>query len=1633
MISTLRGFARGTGLAVFLALAAQAQQTPFHFDCATATGRHAGLAVPAGINPTISGVPLAPGDEIGVFGASSGVCGGAGVWTGFNLVITLWGDDPLTPELDGLEDAEGLSYRVWREGTDTEYSDVSVSYTQGNGFYEENGLYVLGELYVEATLATAPELIFPAEDDTVYTGTPLLQWTAIGGSFQPAYEVRVSEILESQAPEEALDGNTPLLELEDLFATSLLYPEDALELESGSSYAWQVRAVDDNGNAAAENEGYSAVGRFHYLDAGSGGEVLNEAALGGVIRDFHDDQLLDGAQILYTRLEMANGQLQEVPGSEQLRVSGGDGSFLFESVEDQSWFRLAVSHPGHEEQLLQGPQYYLEGDREGLLVLLQPLGGSLQGRIERPSGGAPVQGARVELSREGQVLRLQETGPNGVFAFENLPPSDAYSLQVSRSGWTSASREEITLAGGQGRDLGVFSIRPLRARIRATLLGPGNAPVVGAEVRVYAGQGLVLDPGAIGSGSLPEGTLLAGPLPTGSEGSCLVPDLPLNALDDPEDSHVVFVSAQGLYDSWSPARLVNDGETYEIELQSEAASALLYGTLSSSAGTAVNGAQVVLWQGDTPLATATTSPDGSWSLPNLEGGAGLRLDAVRIGLQRLVLAEELDLGPGDQLEFDGVMQAALAELGGSVSGPLGEALEGVQIQQVGGDGAQTQSDGNGSFSLLLPAGPAQLLLTKAGHVDLPVSLDLPVGPTEREFTLPLLGGELQLTVVRAGSGEALSGARVSLDGGAFQACNAQGVYARPALSAGLHELRVRGPQGADFLEVQTTLQLEAGSSLFTTVQLQAAARLSGIALSPGASGAQPLREVRVTVEGYPAFEAQTGNNGAWELRNLPTGVPLLVTGSRGGYQSAFAENIVLQPGENRGGVELLLAQQTLESLHGFNVAIESSLTLASGVTRYTGHLVDVPENDVIRLANPEVELGFAVEVGPDGNVLDEAVALMPVNAQVRVYNFRCRMDGITLRLDGESGVGKLDGEILVENIVAQQIPNSEWIQERISADTAPAIWADGEHRGEEDLVTQRGPGEVRIWGMAFANGDEFGTLNGDGLTYPSFEVSFSEVTVGVDSLTFGADEDGSLHIAALTISSDPPLTVNLGSFALTVSSGGIDEEGFFADGNVLLTSLENRQYDFEGLRFSTSGEFLGVTITPGNEEAEEIEIHSATVTLAEISLIQENGLFTFSFAGELEMEAFDDPIEIEELKYTENGDFSLVLCMNMDASFKGVLTITLTGIELSRTQEEGVYWAIEGNLHFEIPNLAIQTGDISIDSDGSVTMDEISIHFEAGAVTVDLHFAWSDEEFSGEGMLRVLPTFEVAAEFRYASSTSWYIRITAGVHIPLGPVTIVSVSGSLGREGESWIFGFGGGVTVANADRAIRLDVFVEVTTTNEGPLIHGTADVTVANSINAGHADILWDSPNSTFTGTLDMVFEKGPVLVEAQVVIAVGPGFWFFGGTVEVNIADFIEGQGEAWIAHNYQGRNGIHASGGMGYEASGDLWSLDMGFQAQLDVDWSGNFSGSMDIWANGSFDLEVAGAAAEFAMGGTVSGNDSYFACSAYASVSLRGYWWSCDRDNDCWTYCFPTGGVVCISAGVNGSYDSRSGWDFSVDL
>jgi hypothetical protein len=165
-----------------------ASQTPVHFTFTSNTGNNATVGIPTSANPSINGTPLASGDEIGAF-TPAGLCVGATVWSGAPTYITVWGDNDLTPAVDGIAGGEQISYRVWDQSTNTEYTSVSVSYSQGNGNYSSNSIYVLSSLSAVG-LPEPPTLASPSNGATGVSTAPTLTWNASGGA--TSYQLQVS-------------------------------------------------------------------------------------------------------------------------------------------------------------------------------------------------------------------------------------------------------------------------------------------------------------------------------------------------------------------------------------------------------------------------------------------------------------------------------------------------------------------------------------------------------------------------------------------------------------------------------------------------------------------------------------------------------------------------------------------------------------------------------------------------------------------------------------------------------------------------------------------------------------------------------------------------------------------------------------------------------------------------------------------------------------------------------------------------------------------------------------------------------------------------------------------------------------------------------------------------------------------------------------------------------------------------------------------------------------------------------------------------------------------------------------------------------------------------------------------------
>lgn len=119
-----------------------------HFSFYINTGNNASIVIPASSNISVYGEALDPGDEIGVF-TPEGICAGAGIWTGYNLGITVWGDNLYEDGINGFNGGEPYLFRIWKKSENTEYA-VKAVFAQGSDAYHIDGMSVIESLTVEA-------------------------------------------------------------------------------------------------------------------------------------------------------------------------------------------------------------------------------------------------------------------------------------------------------------------------------------------------------------------------------------------------------------------------------------------------------------------------------------------------------------------------------------------------------------------------------------------------------------------------------------------------------------------------------------------------------------------------------------------------------------------------------------------------------------------------------------------------------------------------------------------------------------------------------------------------------------------------------------------------------------------------------------------------------------------------------------------------------------------------------------------------------------------------------------------------------------------------------------------------------------------------------------------------------------------------------------------------------------------------------------------------------------------------------------------------------------------------------------------------------------------------------------------
>jgi len=146
------------------------------------------IAVPLGANPTIDGIPINPGDYIGVFYMVDGsqACGGALEWNGnSNIAVYSRGDDNYTPIKDGFSYSEIFNWRLysWSEERDYEaFATYDLTFPNDSTFMD-GGLSNntdISAIGLDVTLSADPDTICEGESSNLYS-------VPIGGTSQYFY------------------------------------------------------------------------------------------------------------------------------------------------------------------------------------------------------------------------------------------------------------------------------------------------------------------------------------------------------------------------------------------------------------------------------------------------------------------------------------------------------------------------------------------------------------------------------------------------------------------------------------------------------------------------------------------------------------------------------------------------------------------------------------------------------------------------------------------------------------------------------------------------------------------------------------------------------------------------------------------------------------------------------------------------------------------------------------------------------------------------------------------------------------------------------------------------------------------------------------------------------------------------------------------------------------------------------------------------------------------------------------------------------------------------------------------------------------------------------------------------------
>lgn len=594
-----------------------------------------------------------------------------------------------------------------------------------------------------------------------------------------------------------------------------------------------------------------------------------------------------------------------------------------------------------------------------------------------------------------QVLQALQSrqNPDGGFS-----PYAGYASNAYESAWAVAALNQL----GHGPDQ---SANLARAYLRALQQADGGIGVGGDDERLIETALAVIalrsgDPSARAAAQAGVTFLKARQLADASWGSdvyltasvwlAIETDISVVAERDRVKSYLK--TAQGADGSWSGdpflTALAVRALTADVTAQPPLVGSITGRIVEQGSAALLSNASVAISGAANP-APILTGADGRFSFANLAAGT-YNLTITKAGYQGASSSVALAVGQQRQLAD---IALAVSPASGVIRGQIRKAADNTPLPDVlvgtNGSPSLTATTGiDGRYEIVnVPAASVQVTASKSGFIDAKGTATIAAGAAlvfspslYATGTTPPTTGKFIGKVVAAGSGAALSGVSVKLDGTARATTAADGTFTVD-LAVGSYAFEF-GLTGYD--PVRGSLIVTAGSVTDAgTVALSPARTTTKISGQVTKAGGAALSGATVKVDGGPSVT--TGADGRYVLDNL-AGTSFTLTVSAAGYVTQAVTLQVAKPSDiaqdfvliAQGQAFVLLgAVQVAPASVGANAEVVATATLTNSSADSVALSLAVQARDAL-----DKVVGGGIAVDANGALL--GVIQVAPNAQITV-------------------------------------------------------------------------------------------------------------------------------------------------------------------------------------------------------------------------------------------------------------------------------------------------------------------------------------------------------------------------------------------------------------------------------------------------------------------------------------------------------------------------------------------------------------------------------------------------------------------------------------------------------------------------